>query len=89
MRTSTATLPVDSRILIGPRDAAALLSISERTLYTHTKSGKVPYVELGHLKRYCPAMLRAWVEIACSSDKCHNPTDGKSEETQRPAPSGA
>jgi DNA-binding transcriptional MerR regulator len=35
------------RLLIPPREAAALLSVSPRTLHTLTKSGAVPSVVLG------------------------------------------
>lgn len=52
------------KLLISPREAAKLLSISERKLWTmtHAESPGVPYVRCGRLVRYAPADLQAWIE---------------------------
>ncbi len=38
--------------LLKPKEAAAQLAISERTLYSLTKEGKLPAVRLGRSVRY-------------------------------------
>ena len=51
-------------MLIRPRDAAALLALCQRTLYTMTKAGLLPCVRVGKSLRYDPADLAAWVQRA-------------------------
>jgi len=53
-----------TRLLLSPREAAKLLSISERTLFTLTKAGEIRAVRFGRNVRYDPADLRAWIESA-------------------------
>jgi excisionase family DNA binding protein len=48
-------------LLLTPRQAAAALAVSERTLWGLTKAGKVPCVRLGRAVRYSPDDLRAFV----------------------------
>ena len=52
----------NGRLLVTPREAARLLSISERTLYSWTKRGDIPVVKLGTAVRYDPKDLAAFVE---------------------------
>jgi excisionase family DNA binding protein len=52
---------MDKLLLTAP-DAAAALSISERTLWQLTKDGTIPAVRLGRSVRYDVAALRAWLE---------------------------
>ncbi|MFN6400607.1 MAG: helix-turn-helix domain-containing protein [Planctomycetota bacterium] len=40
------------QLLVTAQEAAKMLSISERTLWTLTKAGKLPCVMLGSCKRY-------------------------------------
>ena len=49
-------------LLLGTRRAAAVLGLSERTLWRLTKSGEVPHVRIGRRVLYDPDDLRAWVE---------------------------
>lgn len=51
-----------TKILIDLRTAAPMLSVSERTLWTLTKAGKVPCVRFGRLVRYNPDELLAFVK---------------------------
>ncbi len=52
-------------LLLTTRQAAKMLTISERTLYTLTKSGQIPAVKLGvRGLRYDPRDLLAWIEQA-------------------------
>jgi excisionase family DNA binding protein len=52
----------DSRLLLRPREAASLLAISERKLWSLTQRGDIPPVRIGKSVRYDPADLRAWIE---------------------------
>lgn len=57
-------------ILLTARQAAKLLSLSERTLFSLTQSGRIPVVKIGERGiRYDPADLRAWIDSAKKSQK--------------------
>ncbi len=43
---------IDALKLLKPREAADILAISERTLWTLTKEGVIPCVRLGRSVRY-------------------------------------
>jgi len=48
----------DDRILYPPRDAAAILSLSEKTLWNHTKPrGPIPAIRIGRSVRYARKTL--------------------------------
>jgi excisionase family DNA binding protein len=49
-------------LLLTVRQAAALLSISERTLWGLTKSSQLPVVRIGRAVRYDFRDLTDWVE---------------------------
>jgi excisionase family DNA binding protein len=50
-------------LLVDTREATRLLSISRKTLYTHTTPrGSIPCVRLGSLVRYSLADLRQWLQ---------------------------
>lgn len=65
-----------ARLLITSREAAACMSISERTLWTLTNQGDLPCVRIGRSVRYDPRDLEAWIErhksAGCAS--AHNTT---------------
>ena len=48
--------------LLKPKEAADVLAVSERTLWTLTDNGDVPAVRIGHSVRYDPGDLAAWIE---------------------------
>lgn len=50
--------------LLPSRDAARMLAVSERTLFTLTKTGRLPAVRLLGAVRYDPADLRRFVETS-------------------------
>jgi excisionase family DNA binding protein len=50
------------KLLVSAREAARLLSLSERTLYSLTKAGQFPVVRVGRSVRYRVADLQAWIE---------------------------
>jgi len=62
-------------LLISGREAAKLLSVCERTLYSLTKAGEIPAVRIGRAVRYSVDELQAWVRRA-SEKKCENPQNG-------------
>lgn len=47
--------------LLKPRDAAKMLAISERTLFTLTKKGELSSVRMGKTVRYAHGELAAFV----------------------------
>ncbi len=57
-------------MLLTVRQAAKVLSISERTLWGLTKAGDISAVRFGGRNvRYDPADLRAWIDSAKKSQK--------------------
>ena len=61
MSSDTLT-PIPDRLAVPPREAARLLSISERTLWGLTAPrGPIPAVRLGRSVRYDVAALRRWL----------------------------
>ena len=48
--------------LLTPKQAAQSLAISERTLWTLTKSGQIVHVQIGRLVRYDVADLQRWID---------------------------
>jgi excisionase family DNA binding protein len=63
------------RLLVSPREAARMLSVCERTIYTLTKAGEIPAVRRGRLVRYSMDDLREWVRGA-SEKKCEKNENG-------------
>lgn len=51
-------------LLLSPRQASQALAISERTLFTLTKSGEVPHIRIGKLVRYSVDSLRKYIDRA-------------------------
>lgn len=52
----------DDQMLLTPRDAARLLSLSERTLYSLRRRGELPAVQVGRAVRFDVTDLRAWID---------------------------
>jgi len=57
--------------LIKPPEAAKLLAVSERTLWTLTKSGRLPAVLVGQTKRYRLADLEKFVSVMTTGGNGH------------------
>ncbi len=49
------------RLLLTPREAAAALAVSERTLWSLTDRGEIPRVPIGKCVRYDVEDLRAYI----------------------------
>jgi excisionase family DNA binding protein len=62
-------------LLVSPRQAARMLSVCERTLYSLEKAGEIAAVRRGRLVRYSVEELRAWIERA-SEKKCEGGQNG-------------
>jgi excisionase family DNA binding protein len=52
---------VTSQPLLSVQQAAQLLSISVRTVYTLVERGELPHVWVGGQIRFVPAVLEAWL----------------------------
>lgn len=53
---------IHDRLAFTPREAAAMLAMSERTLWTLTKSGALRARKVGRLVRYARRDLEAFME---------------------------
>jgi excisionase family DNA binding protein len=63
MNHSFSRSPSDQpKLAASAREAAAMLGISERLLWSKTKSGEIPCVRLGTRVLYSIAKLSAWLE---------------------------
>ena len=62
MASHTLSNPRPARLLVTAREAADLLAISTRTLWTLTNVGDIPVVRIGRCVRYDVADLQAWIE---------------------------
>jgi len=62
-------------LLLSPRQASRALAISERTLFTLTKSGAVPHIRIGKLVRYSVDGLRDYIKQA-AEEKCEDSRNG-------------
>lgn len=49
-------------LAVSRQDAAALLGISERLLWTMTNAGKIPHVRIGSRVLYPVEALRQWLD---------------------------
>jgi len=54
----TAALPR----LLTPKEAASMLAISARSLWSLTASHEIPHVRFGRSVRYCVPDLLAWID---------------------------
>lgn len=58
------------RLLLSSKEVAQMLGISERTLFTMTKDGRIDCVRIGSAKRYSREQVDAF--IARSTDSTHS-----------------
>ena len=59
----------DDRLLVGSRDAARLLSISERTLWCLVNDGEIACIRIGTCKRYSLSALEAFIASRSQSEE--------------------
>lgn len=50
-----------NKLLLRPREAAQMLAVSERTLWSLTAAGQIPHVRLRRSVRYPIDDIRAWI----------------------------
>ncbi len=62
MNDQALTTPADDRLLVDAKRAAAMLSISPRTLWTLTNCGDIPCVRIGRAVRYDPRDLACYID---------------------------
>ena len=55
------TEPATPCLALRPREAAAALGVSERTLWTWTREGTIPHVRRGKTVLYPVDVLRDWL----------------------------
>ena len=55
-------------LLIGNRDAACMLGIGARTLWSITKCKAIPSRKIGSRVLYSPDELRAWISLGCPTE---------------------
>lgn len=48
--------------LLKPSEAADLLAISERTLWSLTNANEIPHIRIGRSVRYAVSDLEAWID---------------------------
>lgn len=58
--------PPDHRLTVNRREAAQMLGISERLLWTLTNTGEVPHIRLGARVLYPVKALMEWIEARTS-----------------------
>ncbi|MEN1704602.1 MAG: helix-turn-helix domain-containing protein [Planctomycetota bacterium] len=56
----------ETPLLVSEREAAKLLAISPRTLWSLRQSGEIPCIRIGRAVRYSVAELSAWVDRQAS-----------------------
>jgi len=76
--TPPPPIPPD-RLVLRPREAAAALGISERTLWTWSKTRGLPTIRLGQTVRFPTAQLLEWIE-----SQTHKNTDGQTGKQKEP-----
>ena len=65
---STTLEPHLTPLLIKAKAAAALLDLSERTLWTYAKSVAIPSYRVGaRMRRFNPYELKQWVANGCNT----------------------
>jgi excisionase family DNA binding protein len=60
------------KLLFNRREAAACLGISERTLWTLTKSGEIPSLNIRSSVRYPIESLKKWIDEQQAIQKTKN-----------------
>jgi len=69
------------RLALRPAEAARILGISARTLWSWTRRGVVPYVHVGRIVRYPRAALEAWLaEQAARHSAPESEAEGSADE---------
>ena len=54
--------PTVPKLLLTPKEASRALAVSEKTLWTYTKSCNIPVVRIGRAVRYDPEDLKKFIQ---------------------------
>jgi excisionase family DNA binding protein len=54
-------MSLDNALALRPREAAKMLSVSQRTLWSWTKAGIIPHIRIGRCVIYPADSLRIWL----------------------------
>jgi excisionase family DNA binding protein len=69
MITPQDRLPDPGKLLVTTEEAASILAISKRNLWTLTKNGEIPFVMIGRCKRYALSDLMRFIEQKTRTNK--------------------
>ena len=69
--------PTTPALGLRPRDAAKALGISERTLWTWTKSGEIPCVKIGRIVMYPVLELQACLSRKAGEQALESGSDSR------------
>ncbi len=61
--------PQAAPLLVSHREAARMLAVCERTLYSLVQAHEIPVVQIGRGVRYSVEDLKAWVKKKCGDDQ--------------------
>ena len=61
LATTPATTPAHAPMALRPREAAKVLGIGTRLLWTETNAGRIPHVRIGRAVVYPLDALRDWL----------------------------
>ena len=53
---------MDSKKLLSPKELAEYMGISIGTVYSYTYQKLIPYIKIGRLARFEPAVVEAWIK---------------------------
>jgi excisionase family DNA binding protein len=66
--SNSGVTPPPNRLTVNRKEAAAMLGISERLLWTWTNAGQIPHVRIGARVLYPVESLRQWLEQQTSGN---------------------
>ena len=61
MRVHNVSIPSDPDSLLSYRQAAALLGVSERTIWSVAQAGEIPTIRIGRCVRFRRAAVIDWI----------------------------
>lgn len=61
MRVHNVSIPSDPDSLLSYRQAAALLGVSERTIWSVAQAGEIPIIRIGRCVRFRRAAVIDWI----------------------------
>jgi excisionase family DNA binding protein len=59
---SAQTTPTEPKLTLNRKEAAALLGIGEKLLWSKTKANRIPHIRIGGRVLYVREVLERWLE---------------------------